>query len=257
MPHTKLSLLALPLGLLLSTSQTTYAQSMFAFDGPYVGLFGGQSETSVKENTLNYANANSGGFTNDSMNSQGKGTVAGISYGYNHRNSGTSTLVWGIDLSAHFNTESSQGMAINASDDWKPVQSSTKIKSLVTLKPKIGAMLGQQTMVYGIAGLAYAKVSRTLTQQSLPDSTASFALFPDNTSATTTANHWGYILGMGIERMITQNVSLKLEVSRIDLGSTNFTHRNTTPIPGNSSNTITQQLKITNTATNLGLNYRF
>ena len=233
------------------------AQSILPFDGPYVGIFGGRSLTSAKENALYFTNSEFSGFTNDSIDSRAKGTVGGISYGYNYRNSGRSSLIWGIDLSVNLPSESSKGAAITASDQWKPVQSSTKIQSLFTLKPKIGLMLGQQTMVYGMAGLAYAKVSRTLTQESLPDSTASSALLLDNSSASTTANHWGYVLGMGFERMITENVSLKLELSRVDLGSTEFVHRNTTPIPGNPPNTITQQLKIINTATCLGLNYRF
>jgi len=237
------------------TSTLACAQSNLSFDGPYVGAFVGSSHTSIKEQDMSWSNSATNGTATENSNVNAKGSVTGITYGYVSRLSSTARWISGIELSASFPQESIIGYAISpASVELNPIQSNTQIKSLFTIKPKMGYLVNQETMLYGTAGLAIAQVNRTLTQ--LPGE-ASGTLLSMNSQTSKTENRLGYVLGMGIERVITENISLKFEFNYVDFGTQDFIHDKTIPVEGNPANRISQSLKMTNTSTSLGLNYRF
>ncbi len=102
-----------------------------------------------------------------------------------------------------------------------------------------------------MAGIATGRVSRTIT--GLPGTTGDIFLDP-GVSDSSSKRMTGYAVGLGVERMIADRFSLTLEFNYIDFGSRDFTYGGTTfGIPS----TMVQSVKVTNSATTLGLIYRF
>lgn len=169
-------------------------------------------------------------------------------------------FVLGAEITGSFSSGTSNGTAANqtivngAAADLDRISSQTKIQGLATAKPKFGFVIHEKTMLYAMGGLAWGQTQRTLTQET---GASGSSLFNYGSSITSTKGQFGYTAGLGIERMISTNLSVKLEFNYIDLGTVNYTYSGVSPSPGNPVNTITQSSKITTSSSVLGLNYRF
>ena len=237
------------------------AQSSVPFYGPYIGISVGYSNTGVGENSINWTdNANSGTTTGGS-NSSANGVIATINYGFNWRSQNLhwQNFVFGAEMTGSLPTGTSNSTAADhtliggSTFDLDRISSQTKIQGLATAKPKFGFVMNQKTMIYVMGGLAWGQTNRTLTQES----TGNSVLFKPNSSITSSKGQFGYTAGLGIERMIDENLSLKLEFNYIDLGNVSFSYSGVIPAPGSTSASIIQSSKITNSAATIGINYRF
>ena len=250
---------------LIATS--ALAQSKLAFDGPYVGISLGYNQTSVGEGVASayYPPTNPSAaipgtyFMSNGSNSNSSGMTEGLNFGYDHR---IGDFVIGGEIGASLLQGTANGYAGSGGYGEgytfpnAPVASTTQLKSLYVAKPKVGYafnFLEKQTMVYAMGGLALGVVTRTLTDKSATTNTAP-EWYTTNPSSTT-QNSYGYTAGAGFEMMLVENLSIKFEFNYVNLGNINFTYNNGSYL-GVSANT-TQSVKITNTATTLGLSYKF
>jgi opacity protein-like surface antigen len=131
------------------------------------------------------------------------------------------------------------------------VASSTKLKSIIAIKPKLGLVLDDQTRIYAMAGFATARVSRTVT--GLSGTTGDVFLDPGITGSDS-KRMTGYTAGVGAERVITSGFSLTLELNYFDFGHEDFTYGGTT---FGTASTMVQSVKVTYSAATLGVVYRF
>ena len=244
---------ALPICMLISTN--AFSQTKVAFNGFYTGLSLGYNQTSVNEGNVSWVSPAFPGqiFTGgNGQNSKSGGFIGGLNFGYDHR---IGNYVIGGEISGSLPGGTANGYA--ATDDITPccfipnatMSSSTKLQSLFVIKPKLGFVIDNKTMVYGMAGLAMGSIKRTLTDGPLGN-----WLNPGDSSSNT-KNQFGYTIGLGAERMITEKLSMKLEFNYVDLGNPNFTHLGNWG--GVNPVTMTQNVKLTNMATTLGLSYKF
>ena len=224
-----------------------------SFEGPYVGLAIGYSESSVKEGPAFWSQVGQIDFVGTGgENSRATGAIGGIRLGYDWR---FDSITFGVDVSGDWLDGSANGIVLSFDETLggpsDRVASSTKLKSIVAIKPKLGLVLDDQTRIYGMAGIATGRVSRTIT--GLPGTTGDVVLDP---GVSDSSSKWmtGYTVGLGVERVIAHRFSLTLEFNYIDFGSADFTYGGTTfGIPS----TMVQSVKVTNSATTLGLIYRF
>jgi outer membrane immunogenic protein len=252
----KLLKIALPICMLISTN--AFSQTKVAFNGFYTGLSLGYNQTSVNEGNVSWVStADPTTYTaGNGQNSKSGGFIGGLNFGYDHR---IGNYVIGGEISGSLPGGTANGYA--ATDDItpglarpnQPLTSSTKLQTLFTIKPKIGFVIDNKTMIYGMAGLAMGSIKRTVTDV---NPTLDYQSYWLNTgdSASNTKNQFGYILGAGAERMITEQLSIKLEFNYVDLGNPSFTY---TGASGVGAATMTQNVKVTNMATTLGLSYKF
>lgn len=240
---------------LLFSSQCCFAQSKTAFDGFYSGVSLGYNQTSVSEGsptlyyTLDNTNYPGNYIAGNGQSSQSSGLIGGINFGYDHR---LDSFVTGIEFSASLPGGTANGLA--AKDDLftptsnKPISSTTKIQSLYTLKPKLGFVLDKDTMIYGLVGVAMGSIKRTITDVGY------YWFTPSSKTVSSNVNQFGYVLGAGVETMLSEQISFKLEFNYVDLGNPSFSYTSRyggAPVP------VTQSIKINNIATTAGLSYRF
>ena len=249
----KLLKIALPICMLISTN--AFSQTKVAFNGFYTGLSLGYNQTSVNEGNVSWVTpSDPTTYTaGNGQNSKSGGFIGGLNFGYDHR---IGNYVIGAEISGSLPGGTANGYA--ATDDItpgsaspnQPISSSTKLQSLFVIKPKLGFVIDNKTMFYGMAGLAMGSIKRTIT-----DGTTGGWWLNAGNSSSNTRNQFGYTVGLGAERMITEKLSMKLEFNYVDLGNPNFTYL------GNWSGvnpvTMTQNVKVTNMATTLGLSYKF
>ena len=125
------------------------------------------------------------------------------------------------------------------------IGTSNQVQRFGTVRARFG-LAWDRTLVYGTAGLAWGRVSHTL-------------VFEDNAGFTAFAHQSGtqvgYALGGGVEHMLSQRLSLKVEYQYIDLGSESYLVRENTTGAGSAFflNTDTQTDFHT---VRLGLNYK-
>ncbi|WP_420344688.1 outer membrane protein [Paenirhodobacter sp.] len=86
-----------------------------------------------------------------------------------------------------------------------PLSGETKLKYMAALRLKSGYLLNDQTLIYGMAGVAQAKFDYDVS------SGAGWAV-DDSFSRT------GYLLGLGIERRLTESLSLTGEYEYANFG---------------------------------------
>jgi outer membrane immunogenic protein len=224
-----------------------------SFEGPYIGLAIGYGESSVKEGPAFWSQVGQIDFVGTGgENSKATGAIGGVRLGYDWR---FDRFTFGVDVSGNWLDGSANGIVLQFDETIvgpsDRVASSTRLKSIIAIKPKLGLVLDDQTRIYGMAGIATARVSRTIT--GLPGTTGDVFLDP-GVSDSNSQRMTGYAVGLGVERMIARRFSLTLEFNYIDFGSADFTYGGTTfGIPS----TMVQSVKATNSATTLGLVYRF
>lgn len=237
-------------GLAISASALAQGDS---FEGPYAGLAIGYSETSVKEGPVLWSQVGQIDFVGTGgENSRATGAIGGIRLGYDWR---FDRFTFGVDVSGHWPEGSADGIVLQFDETIPgpadPVASSTRLKSIIAIKPKLGLALDDQTRIYGMAGIALGEVSRTIT--GLPGTTGDVFL-DAGVSDSSSERMTGYTVGLGVERMISGRFSLILEFNYVDLGSKDFSYGGTT---FGTPSTMVQSVKVTNSATTLGLIYRF
>ena len=83
---------------------------------------------------------------------------------------------------------------------------------MATVRGRIG-YAWDRFMVYGTGGVAFARVSTDVTEYFL-----GFPIASDSASAT----HTGWTAGVGVEAMVTEKISLKLEYLHADFGDKDY-----------------------------------
>jgi outer membrane immunogenic protein len=224
-----------------------------SFEGPYVGLSIGYGESSVKEEKALWSQVGNIDFIGSGgENSKGRGAIGGMNLGYDWR---FSDFTVGVDVSADLTDARSNGTLLSF-DETIPgpadhVASSTKLKSIIAIKPRLGLVLDDQTRIYAMAGFATARVSRTVT--GLTGTTGDVFLDPGVTGSDSKRMS-GYTAGVGAERVIASGLSVTLELNYFDFGHEDFTYGGTT---FGAPSTMVQSVKVTYSAATLGVVYRF
>ena len=224
-----------------------------SFEGPYVGLSLGYGGSSVKEEKALWSQVGQIDFIGSGgENSKGKGATGGLSLGYDWR---FNNFTVGVDVSSNLMDARSNGTLLSFDETFggpsDHVASSTKLKSIIAFKPKLGVVLDEQTRIYAMAGFATARVSRTVT--GLTGTTGDVFLDPGVTGSDSRRMN-GYTAGIGAERVIASGFSLTLELNYFDFGHEDFTYGGTT---FGTASTMVQSVKVTYSAATLGVAYRF
>jgi outer membrane immunogenic protein len=124
--------------------------------------------------------------------------VGGGQLGYNWQ---CNDVVFGIETDFNY-------ARLNADSGWSdPIYLKDKVGWFGTTRGRLGWMIHEEAMLYVTGGLAYADVSRTLTDPALS--------FTQTNSGFKT----GWTIGGGLEVAATNNWLLRAEVLYIDLGS--------------------------------------
>lgn len=224
-----------------------------SFAGPYVGLSIGYGESSVKEEKALWSQVGSIDFIGSGgEDSKGRGAIGGMNLGYDWR---FNDVTVGVDVSGDLTDARSNGTLLSFDETFGApsdhVASSTKLKSIIAIKPRLGLVLNDQTRIYAMAGFATARVSRTVT--GLTGTTGDVFLDPGVTGSDSKRMS-GYTAGVGAERLIGRGFSLTLELNYFDFGHEDFTYGGTT---FGTPSTMVQSVKVTYSAATLGVVYRF
>lgn len=135
------------------------------------------------------------------------GTIGGLRYGMNWQNA---NRVYGFDVSLSSGIDGIVAQGTSSAPDWNCVTGdcNVSINAMLTVRGRYGATLNDgQTMWYGAAGLAAAKVEGGIYnsgQQGI-----------ENTAV-------GFTAGIGIEHMLNDRFSAYGELNYIDLGNLEF-----------------------------------
>lgn len=195
------------------------------WSGAYLGIHGGyvgngRRSTSAAPNipALNF-NAPVVGNKGSTRNVTGAGL--GVQAGYNFQ---SGNIVYGVEGQGTFNTAGNKRSATNLS---------AQEQYRAALKGKLGYSFGS-TLVYGTAGVAIAPL-----RISAPATATTVAARRNITGA-------GAVVGVGVEHMLTDNISLKGELEYTAFGKQRLT------LPAGTTSVERGQLAAT-----AGLNYRF
>lgn len=224
-----------------------------AFEGPYVGLAIGYGESSVKEGKALWSQVGNIDFIGaGGEDSKGRGAIGGMNVGYDWR---FNDVTVGVDVSGDLTDARSDGTLLSRDETIvgpsDHVASSTKLKSIIAIKPKLGLILNDQTRIYAMAGFATARVSRTATGLT---GTTGDVFLDAGVSSSDSKRMTGYTVGVGAERAIAAGLSLTLEFNYFDFGHEDFTYGGTT---FGTPSTMVQSVKVTYSAATLGVIYRF
>ncbi|WP_281982126.1 outer membrane protein [Thalassorhabdomicrobium marinisediminis] len=133
------------------------------------------------------------------------GTGLGLRYGHNWQSGST---IYGVDVSVQTGLDGTTPQGTTG-----PFWSCTTgdcnvaIDALMTLRGRYGMTFGDgRTMGYGALGLAAGKIDG--------------GIYNSNQQGTSTAV--GYTAGLGLERMMTDRISIYGEVNYVDLGDIDF-----------------------------------
>jgi len=224
-----------------------------SFEGPYAGLTIGYSDASIKEGNSKWSQVgNIDFYATGGQDSDGEGVVGGLNLGYDWR---FNNFAIGAEVGGTFLNNTAHGVALsydltlNGRSD--PVASSTDLKSLLTAKAKLGYVIDEETLVYGLLGIAQGRVTRTVTGLT---GTTGDVFLDSGVSSSTTRSLTGYTVGAGVEKILTPELSIKLEFNYVDLGYNDFTTGGTT---FGTPSTMVQSVKVTDSTATIGLAYRF
>ena len=187
----------------------------YNWTGVYVGINGG-----IMWNRFNWTAA--GGTSTGDFTSTG--AVFGGTLGANYQLPNTA---WVLGIEGDWDWANSKGSTFNACVGG----CQTEVKSLATLRGRVGYALVDRLLVYGTGGAAWAKFS--------PSLSGNAAGFTDYTQS-------GWVGGGGFEYAFWDNFSLKAEYLYVGLG--------TSPVffAGTGISTTNRM-----SVARLGLNYRF
>ena len=201
------------------------AVASLSWAGFYLGVAGGYGwGTTGQTNEV----TNIGSGTTNSF----RGGILGATYGYNWQ--------WGSMVAGLEGDFSWSGIKTTYNDNGTgfctgAVTCITNLQSLGTDRVRLG-YAWDQWLVYATGGLAYGQVEATCCANIV-------GLTTDETKW-----RWGYAIGAGVEMMLMQNWSAKIEYLYVDLGDKTNYH---TFVPQNESVLVRSNI------VRLGLNYRF
>ncbi|MCQ0969212.1 outer membrane beta-barrel protein (plasmid) [Paracoccus sp. TK19116] len=140
------------------------------------------------------------------------GATAGVHAGYRWQRD---RLVFGPELGVEFGNVDDE-IDLTASAVSTGVTASTEVNNILSLRFKTGYLLNDQTMLFGSAGVVRGDFDVTLAS--------------DGDSATESYNATGYSLGLGVERKLSNRMSLTAAYEYRDFGRTDvdFTDGETT-----------------------------
>lgn len=216
--------------LTLAAPSIGLAQDAFGWTGFYLGAM----SSSVVAKT---ASTGVGGFFEDApddfvslYDSAPQGSVSGLRAGYNF-DLGSGWLA-GVEGSMNF------GGISGTIDDPASRNDADQITATVDQSREVMARVGYvagQTLIYGVAGIANAQTSIMLDDTVLDDESMSLS---------------GYVMGAGVEQMLTTNLSLNLEYIHTDYG-TNAVFAN------QRGGNYVLNADVTSNRIRVGVNYRF
>jgi outer membrane immunogenic protein len=209
------SLAALALGIggahaadLVRNPPTINAPAMQAFNGFYAGVELGVVSTQGQIDDVNPNYANVAGFQNVTP---ANGFLLGGQVGYDFRLGDNFVLGVGADVKGLFTDDAGCAAAGCAAGANGSPNLSYNINGLASLTGKAGVVIADNMLVYGLAGLAAGKVTTNHYDNSPEDITA--------------RTFTGYVIGIGAETMVSDNVSLGVEGRYYNLGSQHWTDR--------------------------------
>jgi outer membrane immunogenic protein len=176
------------LGLLLAT--TTLSGNAYA-DGTWSGFYLGASTAYI---SLDANTTDTSSIGNDPTNPTVDGMLIGIQSGYNMQ---MDNIVLGIESNTTFSTADGNGF-------WDPPAGypfELDMNYLSTIRGRAGLAFGENdgTLLFVAGGLAIADFDRT------------------QSSGNSSRTHFGYVIGGGVEHMLTDNISIKAEANYIAL----------------------------------------
>lgn len=218
--------------LALAVPANAFAQDTSNWTGFYAGATASNVDaTSTSTGVGDFFDLPNPGYSKDSeYDFAPQGTVTGLRAGYDF-NLG-SGWVAGLEGSMTFGGISETIDDPVSNDDDDVITSTIDKSSEVTAR--IGYASGQ-TLIYGLAGVANAQTTVVMDAAVLDDETLQLN---------------GYVMGAGIEQMLTTNLSLSLEYRHADYGT------NTYFAVQNGGN-YALDADITSNTIRIGLNYRF
>jgi len=258
--------------MVLSLAATTVAGTVIAADLPSTGFELSDLRPSVEEAshgswTGAYVGGNIGSSWNSSrdrytkdnappvpnvslVNNQNRDAsfIGGVQAGYNYQ---ADELVYGVEVDISFAARNS-GWKTSVSDPFAysnpPEQSFLRSKSNLnwfsTLRGRLGYALSDEFMIYGTAGVAVGQVN----VRSQEGVTTSPTLLPEATWTNSKSfTRLGWAAGFGAEYALTENLSLKGEYLRVDLGSNTFALPSGAYMRNRAKSDIAR----------MGINYRF
>lgn len=183
--------------------------------GFYVFGFGGYSWGKATPDSFDIADLVEGFH-----NPEPKGAVFGFGGGYNWQ---YGRMVGGIEVDYGFSQEKdSQSACLVERGCTTNVNTVTlglasKIDALGSARVRAGFLLGDSFLLYGTAGLGFARSSATVSLTFPTSQTAS-----DTLSASAKANNFGWVAGGGIEWAFMQPLRIRAEYLHYDFGSTTY-----------------------------------
>jgi outer membrane immunogenic protein len=188
-------------GLVLSVPMIAGAADRF--QGPYAGVYLGYVDG--QDDGTEYDGGVADDYTQETSPS---GMAYGLLAGYNMRFG--NGFVFGIeaDYEGRSADDTSPQKYLGVSDSQYPVK--TELKEAGSIRAKLGYVVnGGQTLVYGTAGYAAAKIERTFGDTSVPD------------SSSDTSWQDGWTVGAGVEHFFGSRLSLRAEYRYADYGEEN------------------------------------
>ncbi len=193
------------------------------------------------------------------------GAIGGIQAGYNWQ-----LQSWLIGVEADFQWSGQKGSIAFCATAGCPAGSLTanadyKLNWFGTVRGRLGLLATNNILVYGTGGLAYGHVN--------VDATSGFSGSP-LTAASSSTTRIGWTVGAGVEALLSEHWSAKLEYLYMDLGSVDTTLGGSTTsstvdllnTPSQGFHTVTtttttaagaMSSRIRDNIVRVGLNYRF
>jgi len=146
------------------------------------------------------------------------GFIGGGQIGYNWQ---SGIFVYGLeaDISGLSGSDTASQVVFSASGFPITMTSSSKIGWLGTVRGRLGATIGGNTLVYATGGLAYGSVTNTHSEN-FP-AAGTLATWEDHSTRT------GYAVGGGVEHMFAPHWTVRAEGLYVDLGKTTLGQPNT------------------------------
>lgn len=185
----------------LSDSLTNSATAS-AYAGFYLGVHGGQasfgsSTTAVGARLIEIIENNP--ISASDFDASPGGRFAGVQLGYNVV--AAPNFLWGIEAT-YSSGDLSSTILDPAGDSGLPDTITSSIEWDASLRARAGMIFGS-SLVYGLVGMATGDVSISMTAPLLADESGRFS---------------GWVIGAGVEHMISDTISLKAEYAYTDLG---------------------------------------
>lgn len=219
------------LGLILTTLFTpnTFAaekdaNANTAFSGVYAGLHLGYLNAKDKGNETLYSPGNPPDPTWAYQSLKPRGILYSLSAGYNYKiNQRFLVGLEGELGGANADDRTLQNYPIDDGCSNKCYPVSSKVKFSYSIRPRIGVLLNQEkTLLYVTGGLEGARIKRSFSW----DTTDPIASISNNNedNSRISKSDWqtGWSAGAGIEHLIADQVTARLEFRHTDLGSKNI-----------------------------------